>query len=144
MRFTLRFKLSAIVVVTATALITLTVASGVSDHAVEAQIDRIRDTYLPKIRLRPALDGALQRLEHAIQNATAAADADQLVAAARERDVLIRLAQGSPEALAVAEADGLRRAIDEYFDAATAVSRRLIDGGGGEAVAAQVEDMQAK
>jgi len=48
------------------------------------------------------------------------------------------------DAMTVGQSVALRLAIDDYFDAAVAASRRLIAGEGGETTAAQVQEMQTK
>jgi signal transduction histidine kinase/DNA-binding response OmpR family regulator len=144
MRFTFRFKLLAIVGVATIALIALTVSNSVSERAVEGQIDSIRDTYLPKIRLRPALTASFDHLVQTIQNAVAAADADVLASVSSERDAVLGLLASGRDAMSAGQSATLRLAIDDYFDSALVVSRRLIAGDGGEAEAAQVQDMQAK
>ena len=144
MRFTLRFKLFAIVAVAAIALVVLGVASGVSERVVEGQVDSIRDTYLPKIRLRPLLDAKFDHLVRTIQNAVGAAEVDMLGTAATERDGLIQLLAETHDAMTVGQSAAVRLAIDDYFDSAMTVSRRLISGDGGESTATQVQDMQAK
>jgi signal transduction histidine kinase/DNA-binding response OmpR family regulator len=144
MRVTLRFKLFAIVAVAAIALIALTVWSGISERAVETQVEGIRDTYLPKIRLRPALTTGFERLGRTIQNAVEAADADLLAATIGEHDALLRVMTGGQDALTVGQSAALRLAIEDYYDAAVATSKRLIAGEGGEATAPQVQQMQAK
>jgi signal transduction histidine kinase/DNA-binding response OmpR family regulator len=144
MRFTLRLKLLAIVGVATIALIVVTVSNSVSEHAVEAQIDSIRDTYLPKIRLRPELGAAFERLVRTIQNAAEAADMDLLAMATADRDAILRSIQGAGDAMTAGQIATLHLAMDDYYDAAVAVSRRLIAGDGGEAATTQVQDMQAK
>ncbi len=144
MRATLRFKLVAVVAVAAAAVVALTVSSGLSDHAIETQVDSIRETYLPKIRLRPALSGGFERLSHTVQNAVEAADADVLAGAVGERDALLRLATDARDAMTIGQLAMLSFAVNDYFDDAIAVSRKLIAGDGGEAVVGQVQQMQAK
>jgi signal transduction histidine kinase/DNA-binding response OmpR family regulator len=144
MRFTLRFKLFAIVAVAAIALVVLGVASGVSERVVEGQVDSIRDTYLPKIRLRPQLEAKFDHLVRTIQNAVGAAELDMLGTAATERDDLVQLLADTHDAMTVGQSAALRLAIDDYFDSAMTVSRRLINGDAGESTATQVQDMQAK
>ena len=111
----LRFKLFAIVAVAAAALIALAISSGFSERAVEAQVDSIRDTYLPKIRLRPELIGAFDRLTRTIQNAVEAADADMLAAATTERDAVLRLSD-THDAISVGQSATLRLAVEDYVD----------------------------
>jgi len=144
MRFTLKFKLLAIVAVAAIALVVLTVASGFSERVVENQVDAIRDTYLPKIRLRPQLASGFDHLARSIQNAVEAADLDLLAPATAERDKLVRLLAETHDAMTVGQSAALRLAIDDYFDSAVAVSRRSIAGDAGEGMASQVQDMQSK
>jgi len=144
MRFTIRFKLFAIVAVAAIALIVLTVSAGFSEHAVEAQVDSIRDTYLPKIRLRPTLTAAFAHFVGTFKNAVDAADVDTLATTVAEHDALLKLVSTSREALTLGESAVLRLGIDDYYAAALAASRRLIEGGGGENTTIQVQQMQAK
>ncbi|HSR96055.1 MAG TPA: ATP-binding protein, partial [Kofleriaceae bacterium] len=144
MRLTLRLKLFAVVGLAALALIALTVSSSLSERAVDAQIDRIRDTYLPKIRFRPALVASFEHLNRTIQNAVEAADLDLLAPATAERDAIFQSIGAANDAMTSGEAAALRLAIGDYFDSALAVSRRLIAGGGDEAAAPQMQDMQAK
>jgi signal transduction histidine kinase/CheY-like chemotaxis protein len=144
MRFTLRLKLFAIVGVATIALICLTVSSSLSEHAVERQIDSIRDTYLPKIRLRPELAATFEHLVRTIQNAVEAADADLLAPAGAERDAVLAMIVRARDAMTVGQSAALRLAIDDYFDSAIATSRQLIAGDGGEAATLRVQDMQSK
>ena len=144
MRATLRFKLFAIVAIAAIALIALTVSSGLSERTVELQVGGIRDTFLPKIRLRPALTTAFEHLGRTIQNAVEAADADLLTATTVERDAVLRLVADTHDALTMGQSAALRLAIEDYFDSAIAASRRLIAGEGGESTATEVQAMQAK
>ncbi|HEY1552866.1 MAG TPA: histidine kinase dimerization/phospho-acceptor domain-containing protein, partial [Kofleriaceae bacterium] len=141
---TLRLKLFAIVTAAAIAVIALTVSSGLSDRAIETQVDSIRETYLPKIRLRPTLTAAFEHLSRTIQNAVEAADADLLGGAAGERDALLRSAAEARDAMTMGQLATLSFAVNAYFDAAIAVSRKLIAGDGGEAMAGQVQEMQGK
>src|SRR5215813_6321177 len=131
MRFTLRLKLLAVVGVATVALIALTVSSSLSERAIEVQIDSIRDTYLPKIRLRPELTASFDHLIRTIQSAVEAADVDLLTPASAERDAILQSA-AARDAMTGGQRAALRLALDDYFDAAIAVSRRLIAGDGDE------------
>jgi signal transduction histidine kinase/DNA-binding response OmpR family regulator len=144
MRFTLRLKLLAVVGVATIALIALTVSSSLSERAVETQIDSIRDTYLPKIRLRPQLTASFEHLIRTIQSAVEAADVDLLAPASAERDAILQSVAAARDAMTGGQSAALRLALDDYFDSAIAVSRRLITGDGDEGAAAQMQDMQAK
>jgi len=144
MRATLRFKLFAIVAVAAVALIGLTVWSSISERAVETQVEGIRDQYLPKIRLRPALTASFERLSRTIENAVAASDADLLAQATGEHDAVLKVLIGGRDALNAGQSATLQLAIADYYDSAIATSKRLIAGEGGEATASQVQAMQSK
>jgi signal transduction histidine kinase/DNA-binding response OmpR family regulator len=144
MRFTLRLKLLAVVGVATIALIVLTVSASLSERAVEVQIDSIRDTYLPKIRLRPELSASFDHLIRTIQSAVEAADVDLLAPAGAERDALLQSVAAARDAMTVGQSAALRLALDDYFDSAIAVSRRLIAGDGDEVAATQMQDMQAR
>src|SRR5215468_7875007 len=144
MRFTLRLKLLAVVGVATIALIALTVSSSLSERAVEGQIDSIRDTYLPKIRLRPELSASFDHLIRTIQSAVEAADVDLLAPASAERDAILRSVSAAHDAMTAGQSAALRLALDDYYDSAIAVSRRLIAGDGDEVAATQMQDMQGK
>ncbi|HEY1813987.1 MAG TPA: response regulator [Kofleriaceae bacterium] len=144
MRATLKFKLFAIVAACAVALITLTVWSGIAERTIETQVNGIRDTYLPKIRLRPELTAAFDRLNRTIQNAFEASDADLLAAATAEHDALVKIVGDAHDALTMEQAAALRFSIEEYYASAIATTRRLIAGEGGEATQSAVQDMQSK
>jgi signal transduction histidine kinase/DNA-binding response OmpR family regulator len=144
MKFTLRFKLFAIVAVAAAALVALVVSSAVSERAVQRQIDDIRDTYLPKIRLRPQLQADFDHLGRTIQSAFEASDADLLGQADPQRAALLAAIADGRSAMPPGQGDALARAVDDYAATATATTRKLIAGAGGDTIAAQVADMTAK
>src|ERR1044071_631630 len=130
MRFTLRLKLLAVVGVATIALIVLTVSSSLSERAVEVQIDSIRDTYLPKIRLRPELAASFEHLIRTIQSAVEAADVDLLAPASAERDAILQSVAAARDAMTGGQSAALRLALDDYFDSAIPVERRLIPSAG--------------
>jgi signal transduction histidine kinase/DNA-binding response OmpR family regulator len=143
-RATLRFKLFALVAACAVALIALTVWSSIAERTIETQVNGIRDTYLPKIRLRPELSAAFDRLSRTIQNAFEASDADLLGAASSEHDAIVKIIGDAHDALTMEQSAQLRFLVEEYFATAIATTRRLIAGEGGEATQAAVQDMQSK
>nr|HEX4317949.1 response regulator [Kofleriaceae bacterium] len=144
MRFTLRFKLFAILLIATAAVLVLAVTSTLAERTIEQQVDSIRDTYLPKIRLRPRLQLAFDKLSRTMQSAAEARDADLLSPAAAEREDVGHVIADAHDALTASQVASLRNSVDAYYDAATSTTRRMIAGGGGEALTAQEQDMQTK
>jgi signal transduction histidine kinase/DNA-binding response OmpR family regulator len=143
MRLSLRIKLFAIVLVSAVALIALTIFSGASEKNVETEIESIRDTYLPKIQVRSALGASFTKLSQDMQSAVEAADADLLASATDDYSGLLAIINTS-RGMTLGQAAVLRLAVSDYVDTAVPLSKRLIAGEGGESTPQQVQEMQAK
>ncbi len=144
MRPTFRAKLLAIVAVNAFALLVLVVASSLIERRVADQLDSIQARYVPRIGLRPRLEGSLERVERTLQDAAAAGDADLLVEARRQQEAMLAQLAATGDAVSASARATLRIAVEEYFVAAAGVSRRLIDGETGEDAVAAMEEMQAR
>jgi signal transduction histidine kinase/DNA-binding response OmpR family regulator/HAMP domain-containing protein len=144
MRIALRLKLFILVAIAIGSLLVVTIASSVYEQRVIDQVDSIRETYLPKIRLRPQLQTGFERVARAFQNAYEASDADLLAVADTEHVKLLRDVSGATDALTAGQIAALRLAITDYHSTASAVSRQLIAGPSDDATLAKVQDMQAK
>src|SRR6185369_10139606 len=141
---TFRAKLLTIVGATALAFILLIVVSTVISGRVSQRMDDIERRLVPKAALGPRLEAELDHLRHSMQDAVAAQDTETLAGTKALRDKLLdALAAGSasfgPAAVAAA-----RAAIDDYYQAAHDVSRRLIGGETGESIVEAMTAMQAR
>jgi signal transduction histidine kinase/DNA-binding response OmpR family regulator len=144
MRIALRLKLFVLVAIAIGSLLVVAVASSVYEQRVIDQVDSIRETYLPKIRLRPQLQAGFERLARTLQNAVEASDADLLATADKEHQQLLRDVSSATDALTMGQIAALRYAIDDFYAAASDVSRQLIAGPSDEGALAKVQQMQAK
>src|SRR5262245_35360286 len=123
-----RQKVLGIVTATAAAFVALIVASAMISRQVEDQLATIEDVYVPRAELGPRLENAFARLTRGLQDAVAANDAEALAETrATERGFLDDLAAAGP-AIEPERAAALRQAVDEYYQVALGLSRRLIQG----------------
>jgi signal transduction histidine kinase len=139
---TVRSKLVAIVAVDAFALLVLVLASWLIERQVDRQLQNIQDTYVPRIGLRPRLERSFEQVNHSLQDAAASGDADLLAEAARSHEELLGQIAAAADAVPAAEIAALRAAIERYFTAALAVSRRMIAGESGEDLLTAIAEMQ--
>jgi len=144
MRLSFQSKLLAVVATAALALLTLVVASEVISGRVESSMEDIRRRYLPKVGLGPRLEAQFERMQRGYQDAVAAADREKLAATVDIKQEFLRELAESSEAVEPALSAALAQAVEDFHAAAQAVSRRLLAGETGEAVVAQMSEMQAK
>ncbi|HEY4058864.1 MAG TPA: response regulator [Kofleriaceae bacterium] len=144
MKISLRLKLFILVAISVASLVGVKMASNSYEQRVADQLASIRNTYLPKIRLRPQLQAELGELIRTIQGAVEASDSDLLAGATAKRDHLIERVVASKDALSADQIAGLQFAINDYYSSAIDVSHKLINGAGDEAALAQVQTMQGK
>src|SRR5260370_439323 len=90
MRFTFRLMLLTIVGIAGLAFLVLIVASAVIADRTERQLINIRDRYLPKVELRPQLEGQFERIVRGLQDAVAAHDAQALAATRELKDSFLQ------------------------------------------------------
>jgi PAS domain S-box-containing protein len=143
-RVTFRTKLLAIVGVAAATFGLLIVSSSIIAERVERQLSVIQERYLPKVVLKPQLEGAFDRLRSGFQDAVSAHDSDALAATHPLRDRFLEELSAAKDAVDPAEGAALRVAFEDYYDAAFEVSRRLIADETGEALVEAMAGMQAK
>lgn len=144
MRFSFRAKLTLLVTIAATAFLLLLGAGALIDRRVEREVTTIRDRYLPKIALGPELQAQFERMQRGFQDAVTIRDRDALAATKGLRTKFLDRVAAAGPAVEPDDAVELRAALDEYFDAATDVSRRLIADETGEHVVEAIAAMQAK
>ena len=128
MRFTLRLKLFAIVAVAAVAMLILAITGAWLDDRVERQVDDIRQQYLPKIRVRPQLEAAVERVHRALEDAAGAAEIDRLDSAGTAHRELLDAIDSATDAMTHAQRMSLRTLADDHYRQGVSVARKLIDG----------------
>src|SRR6266404_3184634 len=124
MNLSFRSKLLGLVATAGFALAALVLASAIIAQRVEGHLDDIRKHYLPKVGLRPQLQGQFERIQRAFQDAVAASDVQQLAA--------------SSDAVDPGLATSLGQAVEDFYAQALVVSRQLIAGETGESVVAKM------
>src|SRR6266851_7524456 len=112
--------------------------------SVEGHLDDIRRHYLPKVGLRPRLEGQFERIQRGFQDAVAASDTEKLAATAQLKKELLQQLAESSDAVDPALADALARAVEDYSGQAAGVSARLSDRESGEEVGAKKRELKAK
>ena len=144
LRLSLRLKLMTVVIVNAVALLIIIFASSFLSSTTAQHLQSIRQEYLPKVGLRPQLTGRLERLQRGMQDAAAANDRESLSATRKLKDELLADVDAAHDAIGPGDALVLHHAVDDYFDSAHDVAKRMIAGETGEAVNSQMRVMQTK
>jgi signal transduction histidine kinase len=139
-----RTTLMTIVAITALAFGLLIFASGVVARRVEVQLFSIQNQYLPKVVLRPELEGSFDRLRRGFQDAVAAHDAEMLEATKASRQRFLEQLTAARASVDPEDESALRDALGDYYASALDVSRRLIADETGEALVDAMASMQAK
>ena len=144
MTITLRARLFALVATVALAFLAMIGASAWLSARTEAQMDAIRERFIPRVELGPALAGALEGLGRAFQDAVAAHDPDALEATRQRKDRILAQLGAAKGAIDPTQAQQLAKAIEDYYAAGHDVARRLIAGETGEPIVGAISDMQQK
>ena len=144
MRVTFRAKLMAIAGVAAFAFLLLIVASALIARKVEGQLLSIRESYLPRVELKPELESQFERIQRSFQDSVASRDKDAVAETAELKKVFLEQLATAGTAIAPANAAEVRRALEDYYQAAREVSLRLIAGETGEALTVAIAAMQSK
>src|SRR5438128_4126917 len=143
MNLSFRSKLLALVATAALALVALVVSSAIIAGRVEGHLDDIRRHYLPKLGLRPQLEGQFERIQRGFQDAVSASDSEKLArTGVLKKEFLQQLAAAS-DAVEPGLAAALEQAVEDFHAQGLAVSTRLIARETGEGVVAQMGEMQA-
>jgi len=143
MSLSFRSKLFAVVASAAVALIALVLSSAIVGQRVDRHLDDIRRRYLPKIGLRPQLEARFERIQRGFQDAVAATDSERLAGTVELKNQFLRQLAESSDVVDPRQAASLQEAIQDFHSKAMAVSSRLIAGETGEALVAQMREMQA-
>jgi signal transduction histidine kinase/CheY-like chemotaxis protein len=141
---TFRAKLIAIVGV-ATVAFSITIGvSAIINQRVGEQLGAIQQRFVPKMEIGPQLEAQFEQLRRTLQDAVAARDGDALDGTRDQYDGLMQRLAAAHDVLDAADAALLRSAIQEYYENAYDVSRRMIDGETGEALVSAMSAMQAR
>jgi PAS domain S-box-containing protein len=143
LRLTFRATLMTIIAITAFTFVILMVTSAVVATRVDGQLSTIQRLYLPKVVLRPVLQGSFDRVRRDFQDAVAAHDLEMLGATQIEEKRFLEQLDQARGALDPSAERSLRQAFADYYAAAFATSRRLIDDESGEGVVLAISAMQA-
>src|SRR6185436_7351246 len=92
----------------------------------------------------PQLEGKLEHLQRALQDAVAAHDLEALEATAALKNDLLERFLAARGVITPGEAAALRSAVEDYYASAHDVSRRLLSAETGEGLLEAMEAMQAK
>src|SRR3989441_883717 len=144
MNLSFGWKLLALVATAGFALAALVLASAIIAQRVEGHLDDIRKHYLPKVGLRPQLQGQFERIQRAFQDAVAASDRDKLAGTVELKKEFLQQLAASSDAVEPGLAASLGQAVEDFHAQALVVSRQLIAGETGESVVAKMSEMQAR
>jgi len=144
MRITFRTKLGAIVGAIMLAFLALIVASTAIADRANRELVNIQERFLPRIELGPQLEGKLEHLQRALQDAVAAHDLEALEATVALKNDLLERFLAARGVITPGEAAALRSAVEDYYASAHDVSRRLLTAETGEGLVEAMEAMQAK
>ena len=142
MRVTLRAKLVVVLGAAVAALLLVLGVSAATGLRGERALDDMERRLVPKVEVGPRIEAAMERLARSMQDAVAAQDAAALAASAEHKTELFALITRAGPALDPSAAAAVRWAVQDYFESAQEVSRRMIAGESGEALLADVARMQ--
>jgi hypothetical protein len=140
----LRVKLTLIVGAATIALLAVIVGGALSGLRQAEELAVVEGRLIPRLRVGPEMQTDFERLRQEMRDAVAAQDLPALESSVAQRDRLLLLLSQSAPMLNPADADALRRALQEYWDSAYPISRRLIAGETGDQIVADIADMQAR
>ena len=143
MSVTIRAKLFWIFGAALLALVAVLVASTSMGLRQTRELADVERRLIPKAELGPRIESELERLSRSMQDAVAAQDASALEATADHKTTIFELLARSGAALEPAQAASVRWAVQDYYEAARDVSRRMIAAETGETLVQDVARMQA-
>jgi CheY-like chemotaxis protein/signal transduction histidine kinase len=144
LKTTFRAKLLAILgaaVVALFALLGVGVLMGVEQNRALADM---QGRLVPKAELGPRIEASMERLSRGLQDAVAAQDQAALDATIEQKTALFELIARAGPALEPSGAAAMRWAVQDYYETARDLSRRMIAGEAGESLVADVARMQAQ
>jgi signal transduction histidine kinase len=140
----LRAKLLIIVGVAALGLLLMILLTALIGVRETRDLRAIEGRLLPRLALGPRLEADFEHLGRAMQDAVAAQDRQALDDARSIQDAMFERIAGAPGAISPEQASALRQKVDDYYQSARDVSRRLIEQETGERMLAAMAAMQAK
>jgi signal transduction histidine kinase len=141
---TLRAKLSVIVGAAAVGLALVMVSTALIGLRESRELQAIEGRLLPRLALGPRLEGDFDRLGRSMQDAVAAQDRQALDETRSIRNAMFDRIGGAPGGISPSQASAMRQTMDDYYQAALDVSRRLIEQETGEPMLAAMAAMQDK
>jgi signal transduction histidine kinase len=125
-RFSLRTKLTAIPILVGLGFGVLILGDRTFATRVRESLHLVEDDYIPLIESGPRLKASFTRLKQSLQDAVSANDSDLLDEARTEHAELQTELDGVAAFTKPQELAQVKRAIEEYYTTADAVSRRLM------------------
>ena len=144
MNLSFRSKLLALVATAGFALGALVLSSSIISSRVEKHLDEIRQDYLPKVGLRPQLEGQLERIQRGFQDAVYANDTEKLARTVELKKEFLQQLAAASDALDKGLVTSLQQAVEEFHAKGLALSSRLIARDTGEDVVGQMGELQAR
>jgi signal transduction histidine kinase len=141
---TLRAKLLTIVGAAALGLVLVAVLTALIGRRETRELTALEGRLLPRLALGPRLEGDFENLGRSMQDAVAAQDRQALDETNSIRVRLFTRIADAPGAVSAAQAAEIREKVDDYYQSAQNLSRRLIDQESGEAMMGAMASMQAK
>ncbi len=144
MNTTFRAKLFAIFGAALLALISVLLVSAVMGVRQNRELDDVQGRLVPRTELGPRVEAEFERLARGMQDAVAAQDSAALEATLERKVAIFELIGHAGAALEPPAAASLRWAIQDYYQTAHEVSRRMIAGEAGDDLLQAVARMQAQ
>jgi CheY-like chemotaxis protein/signal transduction histidine kinase len=139
-----RVKLLAIVASSMLALVVVIAGSAVSGLRQGRDLLDVERRMLPRLLLAPQLESEFEQLGRQLQDAVAAQDTSALDEGSAIKARIFETIASAKDALDPHDAATVRWKIEDYYDTALDVSRRLLAGETGEKIIADMRRMQEK
>jgi CheY-like chemotaxis protein/signal transduction histidine kinase/HAMP domain-containing protein len=139
-----RAKLLLILITAGLALVAVVAGSALIGQKQARDLADVEGRLIPRLSFGPRIETEFEHLRQGMQDAVAAQDKAALDATGETRTQLFELIANAGPALDPAAAARLRWAIQDYYQQAEAVSRRLIAGETGEALIEDIARMQER
>ena len=144
MHLSFRARLLIIVGATGMAFLLVILVSWLIGLREERKLAEIERRLVPKLALGPRLEAELGALTRGLQDAAGAQDPEMLAETRALRDRLLASLASAPDVLPSADLARVRTAVEDYFDTAYDVAKRLVQGDRGEASVRAMGTMQEK
>jgi CheY-like chemotaxis protein/HAMP domain-containing protein len=143
-QLTFRAKLLLILVTASLSLVAVIAGSTLIGLQQVRDLGDVEGRLIPRLELGPRIETEFEHLRQGMQDAVAAQDAAALEGLGATRIQIFELIATAGPALDPAAAARLRWAIQDYYEQAEAVSRRLIAGETGEVLVDDIARMQER